>query len=218
MIDAFDLGSIGRSPARFDFAKLENLNGHYMRQSDDERAGAALWRICCRSSDKDERHLGRTFTPALREKLLAAMPGLKERAKTLVELLDSAYYLYAQRPLHPDEKAASLLADGRARLAGLVAKLEAVSDWSAQSVEAVVREHAEAIGVKLGQVAQPLRAALTGRATSPGSFRRDGGARQGRNAVALDETSSRMRLLHSTAFLAFRRACSHHTDKLPKAP
>ena len=98
------------------------------------------------------------------------MPGLKERAKTLVELLDSAYYLYAQRPLHLDEKAASLLADGRARLAGIDAKLDAVSDWSAQSVEAVVREHAEAIGAKLGQVAQPLRAALTGRATSPGLF------------------------------------------------
>jgi len=120
--------------------------------------------------DKDEHHLGRTFKPALREKLLAAMPGLKERAKTLVELLDSAYYLYAERPLHPDEKAASLLADGRSRLAGLDAKLDAVSDWSAQSVEAVVREHAEANGVKLGQVAQPLRAALTGRATSPGLF------------------------------------------------
>jgi glutamyl-tRNA synthetase len=98
------------------------------------------------------------------------MPGLKERAKTLVELLDSAYYLYAQRPLKLDEKAASLLAEGRSRLAGITEKLQAVSDWSAQSVEAVVREHAEAIGAKLGQVAQPLRAALTGRVTSPGLF------------------------------------------------
>ena len=105
--------------------------------------------------EKDEHHLGRTFKPALRQKLLAAMPGLKERAKTLVELLDSAYYLYAQRPLHLDEKAASLLADGRSRLVGLAEKLEAITDWSAQSVEAVVREHAEAIGAKLGQVAQP---------------------------------------------------------------
>jgi glutamyl-tRNA synthetase len=169
MIDAFDLGSIGRSPARFDFAKLENINGHYMRQSDDEHLVRALEDLLP-ELDKDEHHLGRTFKPALREKLLEAMPGLKERAKTLVELLDSAYYLYAQRPLHPDEKAASLLADGRSRLVGLDAKLDAVSDWSAQSVEAVVREHAEANGVKLGQVAQPLRAALTGRATSPGLF------------------------------------------------
>jgi glutamyl-tRNA synthetase len=169
MIDAFDLGSIGRSPARFDFAKLENLNGHYMRQADDEQLVQALEDLLP-ELEKDEHHLGRTFKPALRQKLIAAMPGLKERAKTLVELLDSAYYLYAQRPLHLDEKAASLLADGRARLVGIAEKLEAVSDWSAQSVEAVVREHAEAVGAKLGQVAQPLRAALTGRATSPGLF------------------------------------------------
>ncbi|MDF2974491.1 MAG: glutamate--tRNA ligase [Microvirga sp.] len=169
MIDAFDLGSIGRSPARFDFAKLENLNGHYMRQADDERLVQALEDLLP-ELDKDEHHLGRTFKPALRQKLISAMPGLKERAKTLVELLDSAYYLYGQRPLHLDEKAASLLADGRVRLVGIAEKLEAVSDWSAENVEAVVREHAEALGAKLGQVAQPLRAALTGRATSPGLF------------------------------------------------
>jgi glutamyl-tRNA synthetase len=169
MIDAFDLSSIGRSPARFDFAKLENLNGYYMRQTDDERLVNALEDLLPELGG-DEHHLGRKFTPALREKLIAAMPGLKERAKTLVELLDSAYYLYAQRPLKLDEKAASLLAEGRSRLAGITEKLQAVSDWSAQSVEAVVREHAEAIGAKLGQVAQPLRAALTGRATSPGLF------------------------------------------------
>src|SRR5215211_6837159 len=153
MIDAFDLGSIGRSPARFDFAKLENLNGHYMRQADDEQLVQALEDLLP-ELEKDEHHLGQTFKPALRQKLIAAMPGLKERAKTLVELLDSAYYLYAQRPLHLDEKAASLLADGRSRLVGVAEKLEAVSDWSAQSVESVVREHAEAIGAKLGQVAQ----------------------------------------------------------------
>jgi len=169
MIDAFDLGSIGRSPARFDFAKLENLNGHYMRQADDERLVRALEDLLP-ELEKDEHHLGRTFKPALRQKLIAAMPGLKERAKTLVELLDSAYYLYAARPLQLDEKAAALLADGRPRLAGIAERLEAVSDWTAQSVEAVVRAHADAIGAKLGQVAQPLRAALTGRATSPGLF------------------------------------------------
>ena len=168
MIDAFDLGSIGRSPARFDFAKLENLNGHYMRQANDEDLIAAIEEILPEIGG--ERGIGAPLAPALREKLTAAMPGLKERAKTLVELLDSAYYLYAQRPLRLDEKAAGLLSDGRWRLAGVAEKLEAVSEWSAQSVEAVVREHAEAIGAKLGQVAQPLRAALTGRATSPGLF------------------------------------------------
>ncbi len=168
MIDAFDLGSIGRSPARFDFAKLENLNGHYMRQANDEDLIAAIEEILPEIGG--ERGIGAPLAPALREKLTAAMPGLKERAKTLVELLDSAYYLYAQRPLRLDEKAAGLLSDGRSRLAGVAEKLEAVSEWSAQSVEAVVREHAESIGAKLGQVAQPLRAALTGRATSPGLF------------------------------------------------
>ena len=117
-----------------------------------------------------ERGLGPTFAPQLRSKLLAAMPGLKERAKTLVELIDSAYYLYAQRPLDLDAKAASLLAEGRSRLAGLAEKLADLPDWSQAAIEDVVRAHAEAQGAKLGQVAQPLRAALTGRATSPGLF------------------------------------------------
>lgn len=168
MIQAFDLGSIGRSPARFDFAKLENLNGHYMRLSKDEDLVQAIEDILPEIGA--ERGLGPTLSPELREKLTAAMPGLKERAKTLVELLDSAYYLYAQRPLKLEEKAAGLLGEGRPRLAGIVEKLRGLNDWNAQSVEAVVREHAEALGAKLGQVAQPLRAALTGRATSPGLF------------------------------------------------
>jgi glutamyl-tRNA synthetase len=168
MIDAFDLKNIGRSPSRFDFAKLENLNGHYMRQTSDEDLVKAIEAILPEIGT--ERGIGSAFAPELRQKMIAAMPGLKERAKNLVELLDSAYYLYAQRPLKLDEKAAGLLADGRSRLAGIVEKLDALSDWSAESVEAVVREHAEAIGAKLGQVAQPLRAALTGRATSPGIF------------------------------------------------
>ncbi|KFG68148.1 glutamate--tRNA ligase [Microvirga sp. BSC39] len=168
MVDAFDLKNIGRSPSRFDFAKLENLNGHYMRQTEDENLVKAIEEILPELGA--ERGIGTTFSPGLRDKMTAAMPGLKERAKNLVELLDSAYYLYAQRPLHLDEKAASLLADGRARLDGIAEKLDSVSDWSAQSVEAVVRQHAEAVGAKLGQVAQPLRAAVTGRATSPGLF------------------------------------------------
>jgi len=168
MIDAFDLKNIGRSPSRFDFAKLENLNGHYMRQTADENLVKAMEEILPELGS--ERGIGSTFPPGLRDKMIAAMPGLKERAKNLVELLDSAYYLYAQRPLHLDEKAAGLLADGRSRLSGIAEKLEAVSDWSANTVEAVVREHADALGAKLGQVAQPLRAALTGRATSPGLF------------------------------------------------
>jgi glutamyl-tRNA synthetase len=168
MVEAFDLSAIGRSPARFDFAKLESLNGHYMRVSSDEDLVEALEVVLPEIGP--ERGLGRTFPPALRLKLLAAMPGLKERAKTLVELLDSAYYLYAERPLKLDERAKGLLSEGGARLAGIGPKLEAVGDWTAPALEGVVRSHAETVGAKLGQVAQPLRAALTGRATSPGLF------------------------------------------------
>lgn len=169
MISLFNLGSIGRSPARFDFAKLENLNGLYMRQSSDEELLAALKVILPEIGPT--RGLSDTLSPELEAKLLAAMPGLKERAKTLVELLDSAYYLYAPRPIQLDAKAASLLDEAaKQRLPGLSAKLAEVNDWSPVPLEAAVRAFAEENGLKLGQAAQPLRAALTGRATSPGLF------------------------------------------------
>ena len=169
MISLFNLGSIGRSPARFDFAKLENLNGLYMRQSSDEELLAALKVILPEIGPA--RGLSDTLSPELEAKLLAAMPGLKERAKTLVELLDSAYYLYAPRPIQLDAKAASLLDEpAKQRLPGLSAKLAEVNDWSPAPLEAAVRAFAEENGLKLGQAAQPLRAALTGRATSPGLF------------------------------------------------
>jgi glutamyl-tRNA synthetase len=169
MIEAFDLDQIGRSPARFDFAKLENLNGHYMRRTSDEDLVDALEAVLAELGPP--RGLGPTLGPDLRRKFLGAMPGLKERAKTLVELLDSAYFLYANRPLRLDDKARNLLADGgRERLTGLDEKLAALAEWTPEALEATVRAHAEALGVKLGQVAQPLRAALTGRTTSPGLF------------------------------------------------
>jgi glutamyl-tRNA synthetase len=107
----------------------------------------------------------------LREKLVAAMPGLKERARTLVELIESARYLYADRPLALDDRAATLMTpDARGLLGNLAHDLATVEPWSAQSAEAAVRAYAERAGVKLGAVAQPLRAALTGRTTSPGIF------------------------------------------------
>jgi glutamyl-tRNA synthetase len=103
--------------------------------------------------------------------LLAALPGLKERAKTLVELADSAQYLFATRPLALDEKAAQILdADARATIAALLPALEALDDWTVETTEGAVRAYAESAGLKLGKVAQPLRAALTGRSTSPGVF------------------------------------------------
>jgi glutamyl-tRNA synthetase len=111
------------------------------------------------------------LTPALQAKLLAAMPALKERAKTLNELLDSSHFLWADRPLKIDEKASALLTtEARSLLAAVVTKFEGIDIWNAQTAEAAVRELADASGVKLGSLAQPLRAALTGRATSPGIF------------------------------------------------
>jgi len=169
MIAAFDLPQVGRSPARFDFAKLESLNGHYLRQADDAALVAEIERLLPHIAAGNA--LAAKMNPALREKLVAAMPALKERAKTLVELIDSAHYIYADRPIALDDKAAALLnAEARGMIADLVRELQAVEPWTAASVEAAVRAYADTSGRKLGAVAQPLRAALTGRTTSPGIF------------------------------------------------
>jgi len=169
MVAAFDLGHVGRSPARFDFAKLESLNGHYLRQSGDAELVGEIERLLPHLACGEA--LRAKMTPDLRCKLMAAMPALKERAKTLVELIDSAHYLYADRPIHPDDKAAALLTpQARSMIAELLPPLETLDPWSAATIEETVRAYAEASGRKLGAVAQPLRAALTGRTTSPGIF------------------------------------------------
>ena len=168
MVDAFGLENVGRSPSRFDFAKLENMNGHYLRQADDARLVDQLVATLPHLPGGDA--LATRIDAKARAKLLAAMPGLKERAKTLVELLDGAMFLFADRPLVPDPKAAEILQKSVGVLPGLLPYLEALPDWSAAAAEGAVRAFAEATGAKLGQVAQPLRAALTGRATSPGIF------------------------------------------------
>ena len=169
MIAAFDLPQIGRSPARFDFAKLENLNGHYIRSTSDADLLSEIERLLPHIAQGEE--LAARMTADLRAKFLAALPGLKERAKTLVELVDSARYLYARRPIPIDEKAQALLdSGGRALLADVTDELAAVEPWSVEATEAAVRSFTERAGIKLGAVAQPLRAALTGRTTSPGIF------------------------------------------------
>ncbi|MCG8560858.1 MAG: glutamate--tRNA ligase, partial [Hyphomicrobiales bacterium] len=100
-----------------------------------------------------------------------ALPALKERAKTLVALVDGARFLFADRPLTPDDKAQKLLdAEARGRLGDLLPRLEAIADWSLPELEAAVRAYADDAGLKLGKIAQPLRAALTGRTASPGIF------------------------------------------------
>jgi len=169
LIEAFDLAQVHRSPARFDFAKLENMNGHYMRGMDDAGLTEAL------IATLPFLDGGKTTLAALddqkRAQLLAAMPGLKARAKTLNELLDGAGFLFAQRPLALDAKAAQIIANGgKARLADIAPRLAALDSWSAHSTEQAVREASVESGAKLGDLAQPLRAALTGRTTSPGIF------------------------------------------------
>jgi glutamyl-tRNA synthetase len=169
LLKDFDLPAIGRSPARFDFAKLENLNGHYLRSADDAALVAAFEAVLPYIPNGPA--VAAKLNPATRAQLVAAMPGLKERAKTLVELVDSAGYLFAERPLKLDDKAAALITpDARKLLGDLAQKFDAVSPWTAEATEAAVRDHAEKTGLKLGSVAQPLRAALTGRTTSPGIF------------------------------------------------
>jgi glutamyl-tRNA synthetase len=169
MIAWFGLDAIGRSAARFDFAKLENLNGHYLRASPDRELVEELKRLVPLLPDGGM--LMERIGADGWAKLERAMPGLKERAKTLVELLASGSYLFVTRPLALDEKAAELLDDtGRETLAGLLPRLQAVEPWSPEALEAAVRTYAEQTDKKLGKVAQPLRAALTGRSTSPGIF------------------------------------------------
>lgn len=169
MVSFFDLDKVGRSAARFDFQKLESLNGQYMRGSSEAELLAAVEALVPHLPDAENR-LAR-MTAERRAQLAAAMPGLKERAKTLVELLDNADFIFVERPIPLDEKAVGLLsADGRAHLGRLLPLLEAAPEWTATATEAVVRQYAEAQGVKLGAVAQPLRAALTGKATSPPIF------------------------------------------------
>jgi glutamyl-tRNA synthetase len=154
----FDLDHVGKSPSRFDFKKLENLNGHYIREADDGRLAELV-----------APRLG--LSEAQKALLLQAMPELKPRANTLNQLADGARFLFVQRPLDVDDQAAALLTgEARQLLASAHGALAALAEWDGPSLEAAVREVAEGSGVKLGKLAQPLRAALTGRTTSPGIF------------------------------------------------
>ena len=158
----FDLSGVGRAPSRFDFARLDNLNGHYLRQADDARL-----------TDLIAERLGAELGPIDaegRRRLLDGMAGLKSRAKTVAELAASARFYVRARPLPLDEAAKKLLSgNGGTALAALVPLL-ADSEWNAATLEAEVRAAAEARGVKLGAIAQPLRAALSGSNVSPPIF------------------------------------------------
>jgi glutamyl-tRNA synthetase len=156
-VEWFDIAHVGKAPSRFDLAKLQNLNGHYLREADDARLAALV----------APRMAG---TPDLAQ-LTEAMPVLKVRAKDLNELAAGAAFLFAQRPLALEEKAAALLTpEARDLLARLEQSLSIQSDWTSAALEATLKALAAEWGLGLGKLAQPLRAALTGQATSPGIF------------------------------------------------
>ena len=160
----FNFEAIGKSPARMDFKKLDNLNGHYIRTSSDAALVAEVTAWLARESPP------RVLSMTARTRLSGAMASLKDRAKTLAELVQGAEFLFTDGPRDLDAAAAKLLTpEGRAALAALLPALEA-TDWTAAALEAAARDFAAAQNIKLGQVAQPLRAALTGQAASPPLF------------------------------------------------
>lgn len=159
-IEWFDLSGVGKSPSRFDLKKLDSLNGHYIRAADDAR----LARLAA-------PFLPFEASPQQVELLQRSMHALKPRAANLLEIADGAAFLFRTRPLEMDADAQALLGgDAKAILHSVHTALDAVADWNTEALEAAVRQVAESGGVKLGAVAQPLRAALTGRRTSPGIF------------------------------------------------
>lgn len=163
-IALFDIDNVGRSASRFDFKKLENLNGHYMREADDAR----LTKL---TADHLAGMIDRPLEPDDEAMLLAAMPALKPRAKNLIELAEGALFLFDTAPLAFEDKAAALIeAAPPGLLAEMADVLDALPEWSMESLEASVRAEAERRELGLGKIAQPLRAALTGRAISPGIF------------------------------------------------
>ncbi len=169
MIKAFDLPAIGRSAARFDFAKLENLNGHYIRTSSDQSLVTQFESVL--DYVPNGAAVKAKLNQATRAQLLAAMPSLKERAKTLIELIDASNFIFADRPLQIEAKAQALLtAETRHLIGRLRTALEHVTPWTVETTEAAMRAFAEENNLKLGAVAQPLRVALTGKTTSPGIF------------------------------------------------
>jgi glutamyl-tRNA synthetase len=157
----FDLDAVGRSPSRFDTTKLDNVNAHYLRAADN---GRLVTLILPRIEDK----LGHAVDAAGKSHLLRGMDGLKLRARTLVELADSAMIYVRSRPLALDHKAQAVLTpEARQTLSANVSVLQNVAEWRAPVLEQTDRTFAEQHGLKLGQLAQPKRAALTGSTTSP---------------------------------------------------
>jgi glutamyl-tRNA synthetase len=160
----FDFGGIGKSPARFDMAKLESVNAHYLKEADDARLAGLI-------GDRLAKNKGSALDEEDRGRVMAGLAGLKPRAKTLLELADAAAIYVRPRPLAFDDKAAKLLDDeARARLGEVARRLSDLEPWEEPVIETAIKDLVDEAGIKLGKVAQPLRAALTGTTVSPGIF------------------------------------------------
>jgi glutamyl-tRNA synthetase len=167
MVEWFSLEALNKGASRFDFAKLDNLNGHYIRAAEPNR----LYEIMVNTASELGRNADYAGLVNNRDTALAAIPELQPRAKTVLELIDLAQFIYATRPLAIEEKAMELLTpETLVHLDALKSRLGGLSDWTVTAIDADVRAYAEDVGAKLGKIAQPLRAALTGRTVSPGIF------------------------------------------------
>lgn len=169
MIGWFGFDGMNKAAARFDFTKLEAINGQYIRESDD--AELLLYFETVADEIEGGKFILDNLNTETRPMLLKAMPALKDRAKTLINLAQGAAFIFEAHPIPMEEKASKLLdEDGLAVIKGILPSFEKLKDWSPESVEQCIRDYTEANDTKLGKVAQPIRAAVTGKATSPGAF------------------------------------------------
>jgi glutamyl-tRNA synthetase len=167
MVDWFSLDGLNKGAARFDFVKLENVNGHYIREAKPEH----LYEVMIATAAEVDRPVDVRGLTENKDTALAALPELQPRAKTVLELIDLAQFIYATRPIAIEAAAAEhLTSEARSNIADFAEILRGLTDWSVTAIDAAAREFAEAKGMKLGKVAQPLRVALTGRTVSPGIF------------------------------------------------
>lgn len=167
MIEWFGLDAIGRSPARFDFQKLENLNGHYIRNIEESELLKYVQKVL--------PHIDAALADSLSDddwkRVSMALPALKERAKTVIELMEGAQFIYAQRPIPLEEKSKKVLKDDALQvLRDLLPDLQSLEEWTAENLEQAIRNYSDQSGLKLGKIAPPLRAALTGTSKSPGIY------------------------------------------------
>ncbi|MGI9401285.1 MAG: glutamate--tRNA ligase [Rhizobiaceae bacterium] len=168
MTEWFGFDGMGRGAARFDLSKLQALNGHYIRNADDEYLVSRMVDILPLLEGGKEK--AEQIDSDLKQKLISAMPIIKERAKTVLELVDGADFLFVKRPLSVDEKASGILEEGALQIAKLLPAFDQLNDWNAANIEEATRNFAMENELKLGKIAQPLRAALTGKTVSPPIF------------------------------------------------